>query len=118
MPDVVSAPAPLNGEKLISFAAASKLFPAFRGSAPHTNGSTVFRWATRGSKAAGGALVKLEAVRVGSRWLTSVEAVNRFVAAMTAASTPPATTPAPSPAARNRAAEAASKELDRALGAR
>jgi Protein of unknown function (DUF1580) len=43
--------------------------------------STVIRWRTRG---VGG--VRLEAVRLGGRWVTSREALARFTAAVTAAS--------------------------------
>jgi hypothetical protein len=36
--------------------------------------STVFRWVTKGVRG-----VRLEAVRLGNRWLTSAEALQRFV---------------------------------------
>lgn len=42
--------------------------------------ATVFRWIKRG---VGGA--KLDAVRIGMQWLTSKQAITRFVAARTAA---------------------------------
>jgi hypothetical protein len=35
------------------------------------NPSTTFRWVTNGAKGPGGRVVKLEAVRVGGRWITS-----------------------------------------------
>jgi hypothetical protein len=41
----------------------------------------------RGIKAETGERVKLEAVRTGACWITSVEAVRRFVSALTAAAT-------------------------------
>ena len=53
----------------------------------------------------------LEALRVGSRWITSVEALRRRAEGQTRdAATAP--TPAPAPG-RRRAAEAAGRELDR-----
>ena len=68
---------------------------------------------TKGSPTAGGAVVRLEAVRVGGRWLTSRAAVARFVAALTAAASPAALpVPArPTAAARSRAAEKAADAL-------
>jgi hypothetical protein len=76
----------------LSLPAAARLFPGHRGGAA-VNPSTVFRWVTKGVRVAGGQLVRLEAVRVGCRWLTSRGAVSRFVAHLTA------TTPAGAPAA-------------------
>ena len=56
--------------------------------------------------------MRLAAVRLGWKWVTTPEAVARFMAALTAA--PPAAEDAPrTPAAGNRAAEAAGKELER-----
>jgi hypothetical protein len=43
----------------------------------------VFRWVTIGVPGPDGRRVKLEAVRVGGRWLTSVEAMKRFAARLT-----------------------------------
>ncbi len=54
---------------------------------------------------------RLEALRVGSRWLTSVEALQRWAEAQTAARVGEAA--APPPAANRGAAERAARELDR-----
>jgi hypothetical protein len=104
-------------ETRMSFAAVSREYGQ-SGGAP-INASTPFRWATKGVKTSDGRTIKLEAVKLGSRWITSKEAVERFVARTTAASMPPEdNSPAPrSPAARDRAATAAEAELD-ALGVR
>lgn len=40
--------------------------------------STIFRWVTKGVKAPDGSRVKLEAEYLGSRLITSIEAVERF----------------------------------------
>ena len=105
----------LNGEPLIGLHAAANRFPGYRTNS-HLNASTLFRWITRGVKVADGSLVKLEAARLGNRWLTSAEAIARFSVACTA--TPPIDpNPQRSPADRNRAASKASQELD-ALGIR
>lgn len=98
-----------NGDGL-SLSAAGRLFPAARGNGPGVDASTVFRWARKGSKAADGRLVHLESVRVGGRWLTSRQAVTRFVAAL---STPASdSTPLPrSPSARSRHSRRAAEHL-------
>lgn len=115
-----SAPATpelMNGERLIGPAAAAKLLPGSRANS-HLDSATIWRWITKGARSASGGVVRLEAVRVGSRWLTSAAAVKRFVVALTAASTTDGdvegTVPA-SPTQRNRRAAAASAELDRVL---
>jgi hypothetical protein len=99
----------------LNLSAAGRLFPAHRGVGT-VGPSTVFRWLTKGARATGGQLVKLEAVRVGGRWLTSRGAVARFVQALTSASTPVPGTPAPPPrssAARQKASERAGRELEK-----
>lgn len=101
----------------LSLAAAGRLFPGHRGG-PAVDPSTVFRWVTKGTTA-GGRKVKLEAVRAGARWLTSRDAIARFVAALTDAAAPVAKTTAPvirTPATRRRTAEKAAAALE-AMGA-
>ena len=94
----------------LSLSAAGRLFPGHRGGAA-VDPSTVFRWVTKGTRTPAGRLVRLEAVRVGGRWLTSRGAVSRFVAALTAAADPGSSTPPPilSSKAKQRAAAAAAK---------
>lgn len=103
-----------SGEGL-SLSAAGRLFPAHRGTGS-VDSSTVYRWLTKGTRGTNGQVVKLEAVRVGYRWLTSRGSVARFVAALTAATvrdnTPEVSTPR-SPSAKNRAADAAGRALER-----
>lgn len=62
-------------ERLISFNQAAELLPT--GMRPDF--STWWRWSRRGWRG-----IKLETVRVGKRRLTSVEAMQRFIAATTA----------------------------------
>jgi hypothetical protein len=45
--------------------------------------TTVFRWASLGSKDPSGKRVKLEAIRLGGRWVTSRESLRRFSEALT-----------------------------------
>ncbi|WP_439628793.1 DUF1580 domain-containing protein [Gemmata sp.] len=112
-----AGPQLLNGEALIGLTAAGKLFPGYRGESP-LNPSTLFRWITSGARATSGVRVKLEAVRLGNRWVTSVEAINRFASSLTTASLPADDVAPPrSPASRRRGAVAAGVELD-ALGVR
>jgi hypothetical protein len=98
----------------LSLSAAGRMFPAHRGEGT-IDPSTTFRWVTRGSRATDGRLVKLEAIRVGARWLTSRAAVARFVQALTAtAALETTSTPAPrTAAARRKASESADAELKR-----
>jgi hypothetical protein len=96
----------------LSLSAAGRLFPGHRQNGS-IHSSTVFRWVTAGAKTAAGQVVRLEAVRVGRRWLTSRGAISRFVAALTPnTDTPPARSPASSTAAQRRA-QAAGRELER-----
>jgi hypothetical protein len=67
--------------------------------------STVNRWRKPGL---GG--VCLEAVRLGGRWVTSLEALDRFVTATTPSNLKPA--PAPSPSSRRRASVARALEAE------
>ena len=92
-----------------ALSATGRQFPAHRGKGT-VDPSTVFRWVTKGTRAADGRVVKLEAGRVGGRWLTSRDAVARFVSALTAAASPDAP-PAP-PAVRTSTARR--KASDRA----
>ena len=102
----------------LSLSAAGKLFPGHRGG-KSVDPSTVFRWVTRGTRIGDGLMMRLEAVRVGGRWLTSRGAVARFVAALTAAADPATATTAPpvrTSAARCRASEKAAAAL-KSMGA-
>jgi hypothetical protein len=58
----------------LSFAAAARLFPRGRNDAS-VSPSCVFRWAKHGVETDSGITVRLEAIKLGSRWLTSKAAV-------------------------------------------
>lgn len=76
----------------------------------HTHRVTVTRWCKTGVPVAGGRRVRLEAVRVGAKLLTSAAAYARFVTAQTPA--PDAADSAPrTPTQRQRASQAADAEL-------
>ena len=116
--DVASAPALFNGERLFSFAAIAAKLPGHRGNS-HVNASTIFRWATKGVRTASGEVVRLQAVRLGTSWKSSLEAVERFTAKLTSAALPsedPPVEPPPTPRQHQRAAAAASKKADAIFG--
>lgn len=103
----------LNDEPLISLAQAAVKLPGHRG-AKRLHPATLTRWILTGVRGVDGRRVKLEAVRVGCRWLTSEAALQRFADAL---GSPPADNPPPrTPTARQKASERAAAEL-RATGA-
>jgi hypothetical protein len=98
-------------EKPIPLAEACKLVPpARRGKRTHL--STLLRWILHGARNPAGEIVRLEAIRLGSRCMTSREALQRFAEALTPRRDSPAP-PAPrTPTARRRASEEAARQLD------
>ena len=78
------------------------------------NYATVTRWVRFGVKV-NGAKIKLEAARMGGRYRTSVEALERFHAACDAP-LQPAPTQARTPTQTKRAARQAESTLDRLFG--
>ena len=99
----------LNGEKLITLVEAARFYPGYR-SNKTLNVSTVLRWILDGVKSRSGERIKLEAKRVGKRWLTSNEALNRLSEALSAEpSEEPQTIR--SPTAQTRASQKAAERL-------
>jgi len=43
------------------------------------NPATIWRWITRGFRTPDGRTVKLEAAKIGSQWITSEQALQRFI---------------------------------------
>ncbi len=119
MVETRSIPSPLmNGEKLFSFSELAKRLPGYRGNG-HVNASTIFRWATKGVRTSTGNVIKLEAIRLGSSWKSSFEAVARFTERLTAEELPPTVQPvslSPTPKQRELAALRASREADAIFG--
>ncbi|MBP3954961.1 DUF1580 domain-containing protein [Gemmata sp. G18] len=66
-------------ESLLSLSGAARLFPPLRQHAA-VRASTIWRWVREGVMTPNGR-VKLEAVRCGHAWMTSREAVARFIEA-------------------------------------
>lgn len=105
-------------ERVVSLAQVGRRFPkSRRGKSAHLTPSAVWRWVVHGISAGNGQRIRLEAVFVAGRWLTSLEAIDRFVAAQQPATTSPdpgsPVPPLQSPAARRRAAEQAGLDLER-----
>lgn len=67
--------------------------------------SSVFRFVTRGTKTADGQLVKLEAIRVGVKWMTSRPAIERYLRRLANPTSMPAAMSKPSHKKRNLSAE-------------
>jgi hypothetical protein len=98
-------------ETPLPLTAAAKLVPPGR-NGKRTHLSTLLRWILQGAKRPDGEVVRLEAVRLGARWFTSREALQRFAEGLTPNLDRPA--PAPrSPGMRERAAARAGRALDR-----
>jgi hypothetical protein len=102
----------LSLEQPIPLAEACRLVPPGRGGAK-THLSTLLRWILRGVRAPGGGLVRLEALRLGGRWVTSREALQRFAEALTPCSDGQAPLETRrGRARRQRAAEQAERDLE------
>lgn len=95
----------------LGLGAAARKIPSHRGDG-RVNPSTIWRWIVSGSKAADGRVVRLEAARVGGRWLTSSMALARFWNALTPVASLATPTPSPrTPSKRQRSIEAAHRKL-------
>jgi hypothetical protein len=98
-------------EKPLPLADACQLVPpARRGKKTHL--STMLRWILTGAKSPSGELVKLEALRLGNRWVTSREALQRFAERLTPSTDSLAQAAPRTPAARQRASEKAAMQLE------
>jgi hypothetical protein len=100
-------------ETLLSLPQAARRLPPGRNGRP-CHPATLFRWIHAGARRPSGERVYLDGARLGNRWLTSAEALQRFSDALTppVASTDLRPTPR-TPLARRRASEQAGRKLDR-----
>lgn len=92
---------------------AARRLPSARQGKPVTL-SCMLRWIMKGVRLPDGQIVRLEAVRLGGRWITSDEALQRFVEAQTpdfAVEETPA--PPRSPTARQRASSKAARRVEK-----
>jgi hypothetical protein len=97
---------------MLSLAQTARRFPPARLGRPVAP-ATIWRWCRKGIKVPGVGIARLECVRLSGRWLTSVEAISRFVARQTPVmeNDPPPTPRAPGQ--RQRDSERAGAELGR-----
>jgi len=97
-------------ETILSLRDAAKLVPPYRIGRP-VSFNCVLRWILDGSRAVNGQTVKLEAVRLGARWVTSREALARFAQALTPTMKDRTAGPAPTTKQRRKQADHAASEL-------
>jgi hypothetical protein len=102
--------ADLMNETLTPFALAAKELPGKGGKG--CSPSTLWRWHRDGVPGPDGQAVHLEAIRIGTLWYTSKEAVRRFVTVLNSRKTATAP-PLVTPTAARQSAEAVGKELER-----
>jgi hypothetical protein len=92
----------VHSEVLLRPAQAARRVPPLRGDGS-THPSTIIRWIVNGCPDGGGGRIFLEAFRTPGGWVTSAEAMARFLAKLTssfAAGTPPPAAPRPGSASR------------------
>ncbi len=97
----------LENETLLPLSKAAKRVPPAR-NGKRCHESTILRWILQGIDG-----VKLEGTRLGGRWLTSSQALQRFAERLTPNLDAERPRPPRSPGARERAARRAEKELER-----
>jgi hypothetical protein len=100
----------LSIETPLPLKSATALVPPGR-SGQRTHPSTLLRWIVRGAKAPSGDRVRLEAVRLGGKWVTSREAIQRFAEQLTPRFDSERLRAPRTPAQRRRADERADREL-------
>ncbi len=104
--------ASLTAETLLSLSQAARHLPPGRRGRP-VSMSCVLRWVLNGVPGPDGGRVRLEAVRLGGRWITSREAIQRFAERLTPrVEGQPAAVPR-TPDRRRRASERAAADLER-----
>ena len=96
-------------------AQAAKMLPRHRLDRP-VSPSTLFRWVRAGVVVEGGERVRLEAVRVSGRWLTSRAALARFLKRQTPSAPDSHSERSRTPSQRARAQHDAADRLRRAHG--
>jgi hypothetical protein len=102
----------LSAETILSLTQAARRLPPGRGGRP-VSLSCILRWVIDGMRRPSGDTIRLEALRLGGRWVTSVQALQRFAERLTpnpdciTSKTPRTQT------ARRAASERAADELSR-----
>jgi hypothetical protein len=102
----------ITAESTITLTQATALLPPGRGGARPTLGC-LLRWVLHGSRCPSGERVRLEAVRLGGRWVTSREALQRFAERLTPRMDDEPPAPPRTANQRRRESERAAQELER-----
>src|SRR4051812_20328400 len=93
----------LHSETVMGLGEAARRMPSAREGKP-VNPSPLWRWIHAGVKTSSGQVVRLDALRLGGRWVPSLEALQRFADAQTPDLGEADTRPTPrTPTARQRA---------------
>jgi hypothetical protein len=71
-----------NPEPRVPLATAAKLVPSARQAGKGLNSATLKRWAVIGAQLRDGSRIKLDAVYVPGGWTVAIEAVERFIRAV------------------------------------
>jgi hypothetical protein len=98
-------------EQLLSLPQAARRLPPGRRGRPVTL-SCILRWILDGVPGPDGQRVRLEAVRLGGRWLTSVEALARYAARLTPHTRDTEISTHRTPRQRQQASERAARKLE------
>ena len=101
----------ISSESTLSLTQAARLLPPGRRGRPASL-SCVLRWVLDGARDPSGERVRLEAARLGGRWVTSLEALRRFSERLTPSVGGDDPAAPRSPTKRRRASEQAAAELD------
>jgi len=102
----------LTTEQTESLSQAARTLPPGRAGRP-VSISCMLRWILEGVRLPSGDRARLEAIRLGGRWLTSKEALQRFAEAQTPNLDAHAKSPR-TPTARSKASECVERELEKA----
>src|SRR5262245_34376693 len=102
----------LTYELPLPLALATQFVPPGRGG-KKTHLSTLLRWIRDGVKSPAGKIVRLEALRLGGRWVTSQKALQRFAERLTPDSEQGSAATHGKPTRDRRASERADAELER-----
>lgn len=103
----------LKNETPITLTAAARMLPPGRRGRP-VSLSCIFRWIVDGVQTPNGVTVRLEAARMGGRWLTTVSALERFAERQTPQFNDAPASTIRTPNQRQRAADRAARELEKA----
>jgi hypothetical protein len=104
-------------ETLLTLAQAAKRFPSDSRTG-HLDPATLWRWATRGVRLPDGRRLKLETFKLAGRFLTSEQAIERFVRAQnddSPGSPVPDSKPGPKPSSKSKKKESRAEEAGRRL---